>query len=157
MGGVIHSATRRNSIGLSFLQPREGVESPRLGIRSPHLPTRLLDCGVHSACTKETPSRAVSRGLEPSSVRLPSLHPARPLRPALPLSSHASPTRGHTLGAWVRLPHPSLGEAALGTGDQLSHSCRPDLDFNLGSAVTSCPGVTLSHSRVLLSGFPMSC
>ena len=57
----------------------------------------------------------------------------------------------------VRLPHPSLGEAALGTRDQLSHSCRPDLDLNLGSALTSCPGVTLSHSRVLLSGFLMSC
>lgn len=39
VGGVIHSATRRNSIGLSFHSSREGVESPRLGIRSPHLPS----------------------------------------------------------------------------------------------------------------------
>ena len=78
--------------------------------------------------------------------------PSDLLCPSVPTPA---PTRSHTLG--VRLPHPSLGEAALSTRDQLSHSCRPDLDLNLGSALTSCPGVTLSHSRVLLSGFPMSC
>lgn len=48
----------------------------------------------------------------------------------------------------------AVGEAAppglsqsWASGDQLGHSCRPDLGLNLGSALTSCPGLTLPHSR----------
>ena len=59
-----------------------------------------------------------------------------------PWFPHHPPARSHmvavgqgvstgVLRLWVRLP--------WAPGDQLSHCCCPDLDLNLGSALTSCP------------------
>ena len=121
MGGVIHSATRRNSIGLSFLQPREGVESPRLGIRSPHLPTGyVLSLGL-----ARSPPRGPKRGGAASDTLTPLRCPPpggeRPTRvsPAENLGhAHPRPKR-QGMGRGLNDRHAHL------PGWPLPHACFP--------------------------------